>query len=231
MLCVAVAKEGDYPYFAQADINGSMFITLEGLDGSGKTTQVKLLADRLSHENHNVLVLREPGGTDIGEKIRKILLDNKTEGMTDISEFLLFSASRSQLVEEVIKPALEGGMVVICDRFYDSSTAYQGWGRRLPLDAVKTINRCATGGLVPHLTIFLDIPLAEVERRLQRMRDGKDRMESVGRDFFERVREGYLSIAKEERRFRIIDATGEIDAIHEEIWKLVEVELLQKAKA
>jgi dTMP kinase len=176
-------------------------------------------------------VLREPGGTDIGEKIRKILLDNKTEGMTHVSEFLLFSASRSQLVEEVIRPALEAGMVVLCDRFYDSSTAYQGWGRQLPLEAVRTINHSATGGLVPHLTFFMDIPLELVERRLQRTRDGKDRMESVGKAFFERVRQGYLSIAREESRFRIIEATGEIDAIHEEIWKHVEVELLQKAKA
>lgn len=206
-----------------------MFITLEGLDRSGKTTQVKLLADRLSRENHNVLVLREPGGTEVGEKIRTILLDKRIEGMTSVSEFLLFSASRSQLVEEVIKPALDGGMVVVCDRFYDSSTAYQGWGRQIPLEAVEVINRCATGGLVPDLTFFLALPVADVEKRINRLR-GKDRMESVGQEFYNRVREGYLAIAKKESRFRVIEGKQDIDTIHETIWEQVEQMLVQIEK-
>lgn len=203
-----------------------MFITFEGLDGSGKTTQAKLLADRLSREHRNVLVLREPGGTEVGEKIRTILLDRTLQGMTTISEFFLFSASRAQLVEEVIRPALAAGVVVVCDRFYDSSTAYQGWGRQLPLDAVEVINRCATGGLTPDLTFFLDLPVADVEKRINRLR-GKDRMESIGQDFYSRVRQGYLEIAKKESRFRVIDGRQDIDTIHEIIWSEVEKMMAQ----
>jgi dTMP kinase len=207
-----------------------MFITFEGLDGSGKTTQVKLLADRLSRQNQNVLVLREPGGTEVGEKIRAILLDRNIHGMTTVSEFFLFSASRAQLVEEVIRPALAGGIVVLCDRFYDSSTAYQGWGRKLPLDAIEVINRCATGGLTPDLTFFLDLPVADVEKRINRLR-GKDRMESIGQDFYERVRQGYLEIARNEPRFRIVDGKQDIDSIHEIIWSHVEQMMAQPARA
>lgn len=206
-----------------------MFITLEGLDGSGKTTQVKLLADRLSRKNHNVLVLREPGGTEVGEKIRTILLDKQIEGMTSVSEFLLFSASRSQLVEEVIKPALDGGVVVICDRFYDSSIAYQGWGRQIPIEAVKVINSCAANGLIPDLTFFIDLPVADVEKRINRLR-GKDRMESAGKEFYDRVREGYLTIAKRESRFHVIDGKQDIDTIHETVWEQVELMLVQSEK-
>ncbi|MBI3788305.1 MAG: dTMP kinase, partial [Ignavibacteriales bacterium] len=113
-----------------------MFITFEGLDFSGKSTQVKLLVERLSRENRTVVALRDPGGTDIGEKIRTILLDKNLSGMADFTELFLFSASRSQLVQEVIKPALEGGLVIVLDRFYDSTTAYQGWGRGLSVDAI-----------------------------------------------------------------------------------------------
>jgi dTMP kinase len=205
-----------------------MFITFEGLDCSGKSTQAKLLADRLSHERHNVLVLREPGGTEVGEKIRAILLDKKTEGMTPVSEFLLFSASRSQLVEEVIRPALEAKMVVVCDRFYDSSTAYQGWGRQIPLEAVEIVNTRATGGLNPDITFLIDIPVSEVGRRLSRIRSS-DRMESVGKEFYERVRQGYHKIAEEESRVRIIDGMQPIDTIHDIIYEHIEQTFAQKA--
>src|SRR3990170_3829216 len=123
-----------------------MFITFEGLDYSGKSTQVNRAVDRLKREGRSVLLVREPGGTEIGEKIRSILLDRKSIGMTEISELMLFSASRAQLVAEVIRPALEGGTVVVCDRFYDSTTAYQGWGRGIDRDAVQAINRTATYG-------------------------------------------------------------------------------------
>lgn len=202
-----------------------MFITFEGLDYSGKSTQVKLLVDRLSHEDFNVIVLREPGGTDIGEKIRKLLLDKQTTGMTQVSEMLLFSASRSQLVEEVVRPALEGGMIVVCDRFVDSTTAYQGWGRKIPLDVVAAINRCATDGLLPDVTFFLDIPVAEVDRRVQRARSRKDRMESGGMDFYERVRSGYLDLAGRESRFRIVDGMRPVDEIQDQVWHEVESRL------
>ncbi len=202
-----------------------MFITFEGLDYSGKSTQVKLLADALKHENRSILVLREPGGTEIGEKIRAILLDKRISGMTNATELFLFSASRAQLVEEVIKPALGGGLVVICDRFYDSLTAYQGWGKGIPLDTVRVINECASSGLAPDLTFFLDIPVDEVEKRMSRSRTSKDRMESNGRAFYEKVRQGFLEMAKQERRFRVIDGLQPVVAIQDSIWKIVNAPL------
>ncbi len=204
-----------------------MFITFEGLDHSGKSTQVRLLADTLKHENHNILVLREPGGTEIGEKIRSILLDKKISGLTNISELFLFSASRSQLVEEVIKPALEGGLIVICDRFYDSLTAYQGWGKGISLETIQIVNTCASSGMAPDLTFFLDIPVDEIERRMRRSRTSKDRMESNGKGFYERARQGYQDIAKRESRFRIIDGLQPVDVIQELIWKTVSASLPQ----
>lgn len=206
-----------------------MLITFEGLDFSGKSTQVRLLSERLSQENFNVLVLREPGGTEIGEKIRSILLDKESSGMTDTSELFLFSASRAQLVEEVVKPALEGNMIVICDRFYDSTTAYQGWGRGLMKEAIAAIHQLATSGLVPDLTFFLDLPLSEVEKRMQRSRSGKDRMESNGQGFYEKVREGYLHLAGQEKRFVIIDAMQSIETIQDTIWQKTEKLVSQKA--
>lgn len=205
-----------------------MFITFEGLDYSGKSTQVKLLADTLTHENYHILILREPGGTEIGEKIRSILLDKKNTGMTNVSELFLFSASRSQLVEEVIKPAIDGGFVVLCDRFYDSLTAYQGWGKGVALDAIRVINQCASSGIVPDLTFFLDIPVNEVERRMLRSHTSKDRMESNGRGFYERVREGYLDIAKKENRFHVIDGLQAVDTIQEAILSSVRTVLANK---
>ncbi|MCI0708220.1 MAG: dTMP kinase [Ignavibacteriae bacterium] len=202
-----------------------MLITFEGLDFSGKSTQIKLLADRLKQERHEVLVLREPGGTSIGEKIRTVLLDTKSTGMTAAAEFLLYSASRSQLVEHVMKPALASGTVVLCDRFYDSSTAYQGWGRELPLDIVKAINYLAGGGLVPDVTFFIDIPLHEVERRIAERGEGKDRIESGGHEFYEKVLKGYKSLMAEHKRFVVIDGMKSIEVIHDAIWKAVSAKL------
>ena len=198
-----------------------MFITFEGLDYSGKSTQVKLLSDRLTLQDRHVLVLREPGGTEIGEKIRKMLLDKSNESMTEASELFLFSASRSQLVQEVITPALEGGMDVICDRYYDSTTAYQGFGRGISLDIIRTINRYAIGKLIPELTCFLDIPIREVEKRITASKSNKDRMELSGIEFYEKVRNGYLQMAKEEPRYRIVEGMHPIDDIHEIIWQQV----------
>jgi dTMP kinase len=198
-----------------------MFITFEGLDYSGKSTQIKLLADRLRSEGHDVCVLREPGGTSVGEQIRSLLLDPQSVGMTPVGEFLLFSASRAQLVEHVIKPNLAAGKAVICDRFYDSSTAYQGFGRGLPLEAIRTVNMLATDGLVPDLTFFIDIPLEEVERRIRERNEGKDRIELSGHAFYERVRRGYLDIAEEEKRFHIIEGTKSIAEIQTSVWEAV----------
>lgn len=198
-----------------------MLITFEGLDFCGKSTQVQRIVDRLKREGRPVLLVREPGGTEIGEKIRSILLDRNSIGMTDISELLLFSASRAQHVKEVIQPALESGTVVVCDRFYDSTTAYQGWGRSIDLGAVRAINKIATFGIVPDVTFFLDVSLDEIERRMQGSKEGKDRMESNERSFHERVRQGYLELAKTESRFVVCDGERPVEQIHEEIWKQV----------
>lgn len=194
-----------------------MLITFEGLDFSGKSTQIQLLVDRLKRQSVDVLLIREPGGTAIGERIRSILLDASISGMSDLGELFLFSASRVQLVDELIQPALAGGTIVICDRFYDSTTAYQGWGRGIPIESVEAINRTATGGLVPDLTVYLDMPVGEIEERIHR-RAGKDRMESNDRGFYERVREGYLDLAKREKRFYVVDGMKSVDELHEQIW-------------
>jgi len=198
-----------------------MLITFEGLDYSGKSTQVQRLADRLTREGFQVLVVREPGGTPIGEGIRSILLDKTLMAMTDRAELFLFSASRAQLVEEVIRPALGRGMVVLCDRFYDSTTAYQGWGRGLPTDAVENVNELATGGLKPALTILVDVPVDVLEARAKASGQGKDRMESNGRAFYDRVRSGYRELARKEPRFVVIDGNRPETDIEEEIWKIV----------
>jgi len=205
-----------------------MFITLEGLDFSGKSTQTKLLVEKLrlleQRGGHaRVHVIREPGGTAISEQIRRILLDKASDGLTPAAEILLFSASRTQLVSEVILPALERGEIVVCDRFFDSTTAYQGYGRRLDLEGVVTINKVATLGLVPDVTLLIDIPVGEIERRKHAAGLTFDRMEESGKEFYERVRAGYLAIARQERkRFVVIDGMQPPHAVHLEVWKAVE---------
>lgn len=196
-----------------------MLITFEGLDYSGKSTQVKMLSDRITMQGNRVLLLREPGGTEIGEKIRKILLDKENISLTDASELFLFSASRSQLVKEVIVPAMEGEMVVICDRYYDSTTAYQGYGRKIDLAAIDAINKFATDGLEPDITFFLDIPIREIEKRIVRSKANRDRMESNDMAFYERVRNGYLQLAKQYSRYRVLDGLKSIDDLHDEVWQ------------
>jgi len=202
-----------------------MFITFEGLDFSGKSTQVGLLSEGLTRAGMKSVVVRDPGGTAIGERIRAVLLDRKVLTMSDYTELFLFSASRSQLVHEVIKPTLVGGTIVVLDRFYDSTTAYQGWGRGLPLDAISTINHLASHGLVPNITYFMDIPVDEVERRRLRQKTGADRMEMSGRAFYERVREGFLHLASVEPRFEVIDGMLGIQEIHTKVWSRFEKEI------
>lgn len=203
-----------------------MLITFEGLDFSGKTTQIKLLTDKLQRNKFTVILVREPGGTIISEKIREILLDKKYSEMTEIAEIFLFSAARTQLVSQIINPALQSGKIVICDRFVDSTTAYQGYGRGIPIEAVEQINKLATIGLKPNLTFFIDIPLSEITKRLMESNASTDRMESSGKNFFEKARIGYLQIAKiEPQRFIIIDGNRDIDTIHEEIWDIVRTKL------
>ena len=200
-----------------------MFFSFEGIDCSGKTTQAKLLVEKLQEMNREILFLREPGGTEISEQIRQILLNKKNLKMTQISELLLFSASRAQLVSEVIKPALAKGTIVITDRFVDSTTAYQGFGRGLHHGGVKGINAIATNGLMPKRTFFIDITVNEMHERRQGSRQETDRMEMSNEDFYNRVRDGYHQIAKEEpSRFIVINGKQPIDAIQEIIWKEVD---------
>jgi dTMP kinase len=202
----------------------AMFITFEGLDFSGKSTQVRLLTESLSHNGFKNVVLRDPGGTVIGERIRSVLLDRASLNMSDFTELFLFSASRSQLVHELIKPTLESGTIVVLDRFYDSTTAYQGWGRGLPPEPISAINRLASHGLVPTITFFMDIPVEEVERRMARLKANADRMEISGRAFYQRVRDGFLDMASRESRFEVIDGTLAVDDIHKAVWARFEKE-------
>jgi dTMP kinase len=159
-----------------------------------------------------------------------VLLDKDVLNMSDFTELFLFSASRSQLVQEIIKPALKKGTIVVSDRFYDSTTAYQGWGRGLSLDAINAINRVAADDLVPTITYFIDIPLTEIERRMMRQKTGADRMEMSGRVFYERVREGFLRLAQTEPRFEVIDGRLGISEIQQKVWDRFEKEMIEQRK-
>lgn len=206
-----------------------MFITFEGLDFSGKTTQAQLLVERLTKFGKQVVFLREPGGTAISEKIREILLDRQHFELNPIAELFLFSAARTQLVTEVIKPALETGKFVVCDRFDDSTTAYQGYGRGIALNDIKEINKIATGGLSPDLTLYVDVTVDEIFRRQHLANTSTDRMESAGRIFFEKVRDGYWALAQEApERFVVVNGIRPVEIIHEEIWNLIEQRILIK---
>jgi dTMP kinase len=195
-----------------------MFITFEGIDASGKTTQIKLFEQYLTEQNFKVIVVREPGGTKLSEKIREILLSKEYFNMVKECEIFLFSASRAQLVREVILPKLQEGYIVISDRFHDSTTAYQGTGRDINLEDVYAIHRLAINDCVPDLTFFLDIPFEESLRRKKLGNLSPDRIESQGKEFFERVRLGYLEIQKREpERFKVINGLGSPDEIHKQI--------------
>lgn len=208
-----------------------MFITFEGIDGSGKTTQAELLSERLKEEGRgDCIFLREPGGTEISEKIRQILLDSDHLEISQLAELFLFSAARTQLVTEVIRPSLDSGRIVVCDRFHDSTTAYQGYGRGIDLPAVQTVNRIATLGIVPDLTFIIDIDINEADRRRATVRRTADRLEAGGAEFHERVRRGYLEIARAEaRRCRMVNGMRPRQDIHEEIWNIVHQKLGQIA--
>lgn len=192
-----------------------MLITFEGLDFCGKSTQVNLLENYLTARGKKTKIIREPGGTVISEKIRDILLDKKHHGMFIESEILLFSASRAQLVREVIRPHLADDFYVISDRFYDSTTAYQGFGRAISLEFVKAINSFAVGDTVPDITFFLDIPVEEIHLRKANRNNGDlDRIESSDNDFYEKVRAGYIYLSQIEPRFLRIDGLQDVDTIH-----------------
>ncbi len=208
----------------------SLFITFEGPEGGGKTTQCHRLERHLVGLGHDVLGTREPGGTDIGQEVRAVLLDENNSLMTPEAEFLLFSASRAQLVREVIRPHLEKGGVVVCDRFFDSSLAYQGYGHRLELGALREVTRLATEGLRPDLTLLLDVPPEEGLRRRKQQSEQWNRLDAYRLSFHERVRQGFLALAEAEpRRWEVIDATEPSDAIFERV--LARVQLAQRSQA
>jgi dTMP kinase len=199
-------------------------ISFEGIDFCGKTTQVLLLQEHLIAKGHQVVVVREPGGTEISEKIREILLDKENLHMEPTSEMLLYQASRAQLTGEVILPALKEGKTVLCDRYYDSTTAYQGYGRGLDLELVEKVNQLATSSFLPEadppragrpdLTFILDISPEEAFARVESSKLVRDRMEDQRISFYKKVRDGYLTMAKSEPdRFRVIPASGTIEAI------------------
>ena len=205
----------------------SLFITFEGTEGCGKSTQVDLLAERLRALGHRVRVLREPGGTPIGEEIRHTLKHSKVNvTMTYETELLLMNASRAQLVRETIHPALALGEIVVCDRFYDSTTAYQGYGRGLDLALVKSVIDFAVGDTRPDLTLLLHVPPEVSAERLASRQATlpfvRDRLEEGDRYFFERVAHGYEAIAAAEpNRVRVVSGTGTVEAVCENIWELV----------
>jgi len=203
------------------------FITFEGSEGCGKSTQVKRLAARLEHAGIRTLVTREPGGTAIGEKIRDLLqFAPESFAMTPETEVLLFEASRAQLVRETIQPALDQGTFVISDRFFDSTTVYQGVARKLSPEIVATLNAFAVGDARPDLTFILDIDVENARARLlRRVRpvDVKDRMESQPVEFYERVCQGYRALAKREPdRFMLLDGGQSPEAIEDQIWNAVQ---------
>jgi len=204
-----------------------LFITFEGTEGSGKSTQVPLLVERLREWGNTVRIFREPGGTPIGEEVRHTLKHSHANAaMTAEAELLLMNASRAQLVREVIRPALAGGQTIICDRFYDSTTAYQGYGRQLDLQNVRSIIDVAVGNTRPDLTLFLRVPQSVSEARLRSRQATmpfiRDRMEEADRAFFERVAMGYDEIAASEpKRVQVINAAGTVAEVQSAIWRLV----------
>ncbi len=186
-----------------------MLITLEGMDGCGKTTQSRKLRDYLVGKGYSVELLREPGGEVIAERIREVLLDCRNSGMTPLTELFLYNASRSQLLQRIIIPSLKRGKVVICDRFYDSTLAYQGYGRNLDKKVIECLNRIATGGIKPDLTILIDLSVAVALDRKAKQGRLKDRLERENLAFHKRVKEGYLEIASaSRRRFRTVEGSG-----------------------
>lgn len=208
-----------------------MFITFEGIEGCGKTTQLRLLQKRIEGEGYAVEATREPGGTPIGEAIRTILLDPANMAMHPRTELLLYEAARAQHVEERIRPALDAGRIVLCDRFFDSTTAYQGAGRSLPPEKVAGLHQFAIRGVMPELTLLLDLP---VEMGMQRIagRGERDRLEAEDMSFHDRVRRAFLALAGESpQRIVRIDAAAPPEAVAGEIWAAVAPRLRERKEA
>ncbi len=205
-------------------LNRGMFISLEGVEGCGKSIQAELLAEHVAKLGHSVIRTHEPGGTPIAEQIREILLAPRNSDMTHIAELLLYLAPRAQHVFQLILPALNEGKTVICERFSDATFAYQGYARGLDLDRLKQVNDMATGGLEPDLTLLLDLDAEDGLSRKQH--DQRDRLENESVDFHNKVREAYLTIARQSPdRVQVIDATGSIEDIHLSIRECVDQSL------
>jgi dTMP kinase len=195
-----------------------MFISFEGIDFSGKTEQARRLFETLRAAGYDAELLREPGGVEIAEAIRHILLDAKNSGMTDRTEVLLYAAARAQITREKIQPLLAAGKIVVADRFVDSTTAYQGYGRQIDLDFVRHVNRFATWEILPVITFLLDIPLAVAAQRQRQSGKIVDRLEREDRAFYERVQRAYQQIAQAEpERFVVLDGTPSLAAISQQI--------------
>lgn len=210
-------------------MNG-LFITFEGIDFCGKTTQTQKLVSYLRRKGRNVLLLREPGGDRIAEKIRNVLLSEKNSALTPLSELLLYEASRAQLTQKVILPALKKGKVVICDRYFDSTLAYQGYGRDLDKKMIKYLNQISTFGLLPDLTVLLDVSVETSFNRRKKEKRKKDRLENERLEFHQKIREGYLKIAREnQRRIKVVDGTENVDKTWEKVKKAVD-SFLKKSK-
>lgn len=191
-----------------------LFITFEGPDGCGKTTQMKLLAEYFEKKGKEVVLTREPGGKGLGEKVREILLNYDGE-VSDRCESFLFLADRAQNIDIIVNPAVKEGKIVLCDRHIDSTVAYQGYGRGLNIDRINMLNNLATNGKKPDLTLVFDV---DVETSMKRVGKEKDRMESAGIDFHNKVRKGYLELAKQEpKRIKVLDATKSIEEIHKDV--------------
>ena len=207
------------------------FITFEGIEGSGKSTQISLLADHLSGRGVRIALTREPGGTVIGDQIRRILLDPANKALAPTAELLLYAAARAQHLRQTILPALIDGAVVLCDRFSDATLAYQGYGRGLDIEMIRSLDRIVTAGIRPDLTLLFDIEAAiGIERargrNTSRGLETEARFENEELAFHERVRQGYLTlVAREPDRIRVIDASGTPEVVQEEVGKIVDEKL------
>ena len=205
-------------------------ITLEGGEGAGKSTVLRVLRARLEKAGREVLLTREPGGTPLGERLRATLLDPAGDAPVATAEALLFCAARSQLVSEVIRPALARGAVILCDRYADSTLAYQGFGRGLPLETLRGLNAVATDGLTPDLTLLLDVPVAEGMARRRDDEAALDRLDQEATDFHERVRAGFRALAAAEpERWTVLDARRSPETVAEAAWEAVSQRLAEAA--
>lgn len=199
-----------------------LFITFEGADGCGKTTQLNLLKDYLENNGYEVVLTREPGGKGLGEKVREILLNYDGE-VSNRCESFLFLADRAQNIDIIVNPAIEQSKIVLCDRHTDSSVAYQGYGRGLDINQINTLNNLATNNKKPDLTLVFDV---DIETSMQRVGNEKDRMESAGKEFFNRVRNGYLELAKQEPdRIKVIDSTKSIQEVQKDVLEIIKTKL------